>query len=73
MTREGRREEALRAAEACAALLKERFGARRVVLFGSLAGDDFDRDFSDVDLAVEGLPPYEALRAFLAPERGFVD
>jgi len=35
MTREGRREEALRAAEACAALLKERFGARRVVLFGS--------------------------------------
>jgi predicted nucleotidyltransferase len=41
MTREGRREEALRAAEACAALLKERFGARRVVLFGSLAGDDF--------------------------------
>jgi len=66
MTREGRREEALRAAEACAALLKERFGARRVVLFGSLAGDDFDRDFSDVDLAVEGLPPEEFFRAYSA-------
>jgi predicted nucleotidyltransferase len=37
-------------------LLVERYGARRVVLFGSLArGDVTER--SDVDLAVEGLDP----------------
>ena len=38
-----------------AALLRERFGVRRVILFGSLV----DRRFapgSDIDLAVEGLP-----------------
>jgi uncharacterized protein len=35
-------------------LLVERYGASRVVLFGSLATGDF-RESSDVDLAVEGL------------------
>lgn len=37
-------------------LLVERFGARRVVLFGSLASGNVT-DRSDVDLAVEGLQP----------------
>jgi predicted nucleotidyltransferase len=37
-------------------LLKGRYGARRVILFGSFArGDTTER--SDVDLAVEGLDP----------------
>jgi predicted nucleotidyltransferase len=36
------------------ALLVERFGARRVVLFGSLADGRFTES-SDIDLAVEGL------------------
>jgi hypothetical protein len=35
---EKRKEQVLEAPEACARLLRERFGARRVILFGSLAG-----------------------------------
>lgn len=53
----GRRAEALAAAEACIALLKERFGARRVIPFGSLMGDGPWHESSDLDLAVEGLSP----------------
>jgi predicted nucleotidyltransferase len=41
--------------KAVAAALKTRFGARRVVLFGSLAHDAWFAPESDVDLAVEGL------------------
>jgi len=36
-------------------LLKERFGARRVILFGSAVRPDTWHDYSDIDLAVEGL------------------
>jgi len=36
-------------------MLKTRFGARRVVLFGSLAHAAWFMPDSDVDLAVEGL------------------
>lgn len=38
-----------------ATLLKTRFGARRVILFGSLAHQAWFVPNSDVDLAVEGL------------------
>jgi len=38
-----------------AALLKKQFGARRVILFGSLAHEAWFASDSDVDLAVEGL------------------
>ena len=49
------RQELLRRIERAALLLKSRFGARRVLLFGSLAHRAwFDLD-ADVDLAVEGL------------------
>jgi predicted nucleotidyltransferase len=49
-----------RAAEA----LKSYFGARRVVLFGSLVdGEGFGED-SDVDLAAEGLEPFDAWDAW---------
>jgi hypothetical protein len=37
-------------------LLVERYGVRRVVLFGSLATGDLSGDL-DIDLAVEGLDP----------------
>ncbi len=37
------------------ALLTSHFGARRVILFGSLSRGLFDYERSDVDLAVEGL------------------
>lgn len=66
-----RRQQALAAAEACAQLLKTRFGARRVIPFGSLAGQGPWHERSDIDLAVEGLasadffPAYSACRDLL--------
>jgi predicted nucleotidyltransferase len=66
-----RKEQALEAAEACIRLLKERFGARRVILFGSIAGQGIWHGRSDIDLAVEGLaetdffPAYSACRDLL--------
>jgi uncharacterized protein len=51
------------AARRCARVLVERFGVRRVLLFGSVA-DGHAGPRSDLDLAVEGLDPrhyFEAL------------
>ncbi|MDI7269830.1 MAG: nucleotidyltransferase domain-containing protein [Myxococcota bacterium] len=45
--------------------LVARFGARRVILWGSLAAGRFGAD-SDIDLVVEGLPPGRALFRALA-------
>jgi predicted nucleotidyltransferase len=50
----------------CARLLVERYGARRVYLFGSLAGSRAMHDRSDIDLAVEGLGPGRAYWRALA-------
>ncbi|MBI3763232.1 MAG: hypothetical protein HY260_15405 [Chloroflexi bacterium] len=58
------RAEALAAAERCARLLRERFGARRVIPFGSVRGDGPWHVKSDLDLAVEGLPPDQFFRAW---------
>ena len=63
---EKRKEQALEAAEACIRLLKERFGARRVILFGSIAGQGIWHERSDIDLAVEGLAPTEFFPAYSA-------
>jgi predicted nucleotidyltransferase len=60
------REQVLEAAEACKRLLRERFGARRVILFGSLAGQAPWHAQSDVDLAVEGLAPTAFFDAYSA-------
>ncbi len=49
-------------ATAIACELKERFSANRVMLFGSLARDDF-HEWSDIDLAVWGIAPSEYFRA----------
>jgi predicted nucleotidyltransferase len=60
------RQDLLRRVERAASLLKSRFGAQRVLLFGSLAHQGWFAPDSDVDLAVEGLrgPDYwEAWRA----------
>jgi predicted nucleotidyltransferase len=57
-----RREEAWDEARKAARLLVDEFGVRRVVAFGSLASGRFRRG-SDVDLAVEGLPPERFFRA----------
>lgn len=52
---EHRRQAALAAAEQCAAVLKEQFGAQRVIPFGSVTGGSPWHAKSDLDLAVEGL------------------
>ena len=49
------REQILAHVREAAIVLKSRFGARRVVLFGSLAHAAWFAPDSDVDLAVEGL------------------
>lgn len=53
---------------AAARLLRERFGATRVRLHGSLARLDCSEDF-DIDLAVEGLEPGRLFEAWAAAER----
>jgi predicted nucleotidyltransferase len=55
-------EEAKETATAIACELKERFSANRVMLFVSLARDDF-HEWSDIDLAVWGVAPTEYFRA----------
>ncbi|GEM_PF-5834147 len=57
-----RRRQAQAAAEACARMLKEQFGAREVYIFGSLTG----QSRSDTDLAVEGLAPERYIAALSA-------
>jgi len=52
-----RGEELREVALACARLLVDRFDARRVYLFGSLARGRRLHGGSDIDLAVEGLGP----------------
>ncbi|TEU18195.1 MAG: nucleotidyltransferase domain-containing protein [Anaerolineales bacterium] len=51
-------------AQQAAALLKDGFDARRVVLFGSLARRDFFHRRSDVDLAAEGIKSQDFWRAW---------
>jgi predicted nucleotidyltransferase len=55
-------EEARRVAAEIADALKRRFGAKRVLLFGSLARGEFDR-WSDIDLAAWGIPAPDFYRA----------
>jgi predicted nucleotidyltransferase len=66
---EERRKRALAVAEECMALLKNRFGARRVILFGSLAGQGVWHETSDIDLAVEGLKPEDFFPAYAACDK----
>ncbi len=51
-----RKQLALDIARNCSSLLINKFAAKRVILFGSLAGQTPWHDRSDIDLAVEGLP-----------------
>jgi predicted nucleotidyltransferase len=56
-------ERAWKVARIAALLLREAFGARRVVAFGSLAHRDWFSPWSDVDLAAWGIPPDQFYRA----------
>jgi len=55
--REGRRREALASARRCSEILIKQFNARRVYVFGSVLDPTRFNEASDIDLAVEGLPP----------------
>jgi predicted nucleotidyltransferase len=52
-----RAEEAASAAQKCAQILYENYGARKVYLFGSVNDPGRFHDKSDIDLVVEGLSP----------------
>ncbi len=58
-----RRQRARELARQATRLLKERFNAKRVVLFGSLAHEDRFNPWSDVDIAAWGLRPEDTWRA----------
>jgi predicted nucleotidyltransferase len=57
-------QEALALARRCAHILQQRFGARRVIPFGSVVGQGPWHASSDLDLAVEGLAPEQFFRAW---------
>lgn len=58
-----REERAWELAHAAAKLLRERFGASRVVVFGSLVHKGCFTRWSDVDIAAWGLDPKDTFRA----------
>ncbi len=62
-TVEARRMRALALAQTAAQLLKQEFGAARVLLFGSTLTPAFFHERSDIDLAVWGLDERLYLRA----------
>ena len=66
---EHRRQAAWVVAQRAARLLKEEFGATRVVAFGSLAHGAWFGARSDIDLAAEGIPPEVFWRAWCALDR----
>jgi len=64
-----RRRRAYAAALKAAKLLKEKFGAKEVILFGSLARRGSFTLYSDIDLAVRGIDPLKFYAAGAAIER----
>jgi predicted nucleotidyltransferase len=52
---EERREKALKVAHAIAKLLREEFGATKVVAFGSIVDPERFSPWSDIDIAVSGI------------------
>jgi uncharacterized protein len=58
-----RKERAWSLARQAGAMLKDRFGASRVVVFGSLVREGAFTLWSDIDLAVWGLSPDDTFRA----------
>lgn len=62
------RERILRQVRKVAGLLKAEFGAKRVVLFGSMAHEAWFTADSDIDLAVEGLRDEHYWKAWEALE-----
>ncbi|MTJ46585.1 nucleotidyltransferase family protein [Dolichospermum sp. UHCC 0259] len=65
-----RQKQGLKIAQQCAKILKERFGAEKVVLFGSLLDYQQMSWRSDIDLAVWGLPEKDYFKAWAAIDEG---
>jgi len=65
-----RQQQGLEVAKKCAQILKEQFGAQRVVLFGSMLDPERMTWRSDIDLAVWGLPEKDLFKAGAAIEHG---
>ncbi|MCZ6679853.1 MAG: nucleotidyltransferase domain-containing protein [Candidatus Poribacteria bacterium] len=65
-TKDERQKVAEEGARMCVRVLKEQFGARDAFIFGSLRGDSPWNARSDVDIAVEGLPPGQYIEALTA-------
>lgn len=63
---EERRAKALELAKKASFLLRERYGAKRVVVFGSLAGTKAFSAWSDIDLAAWGIAPDKFFSAVAA-------
>jgi predicted nucleotidyltransferase len=61
--RDDRRTRAWKVARAAGDLLRERFHARRVWVFGSILQEELFHDHSDVDLAAWGLHQEDILKA----------
>jgi predicted nucleotidyltransferase len=57
------RDSALDLARKAAVILKEKFGAERVVLFGSLSKVSVFTSRSDIDLCADGIPSGRSFRA----------
>jgi predicted nucleotidyltransferase len=64
----GEREHILKRVREVATLFKKRFGAKKVILFGSMAHAAWFVPDSDVDLAVEGLRSEDYWKAWEAAE-----
>lgn len=65
-TDDRRRRRAWRIARQAAQLLRQRYHATKVVLFGSLAHDAWFTSWSDIDLAAWGIPPEQFYSAVAA-------
>lgn len=65
-----RQQRGMEVARKCAVILKEEFGAARVVLFGSMLDPERMWWGSDIDLAVWELPEKDFFKAGAAIERG---
>jgi predicted nucleotidyltransferase len=63
-----RRERAWAQARRAAQILREQFGATRVVVFGSLAHNLWYSERSDIDIAAWGIPDKDYLKAIGAVE-----
>lgn len=66
-------EQAWTVARVAARLLREKFGASRVVVFGSLAKKPWFGPWSDIDLAAWGIPADQFYRAVAAVTGGTPD